>query len=121
VAVAYEDGPNGFGLARLLDAAGVFLAYVTPHARAVLATELPFLWHPFLHHYGTNAAVPDEGPYRVSVRIAPAGFVRHDPVNGRRYAEPVEAHFENVGLTIGRKPSPDAEPRGAEAPTAFGV
>ncbi|GIJ26392.1 hypothetical protein Vqi01_15540 [Micromonospora qiuiae] len=84
----------------------------------VLATELPFLWHPFLHHYGTNAVVPDEGPYRVRVRVEPAGFMRHDPVNGRRYAEPVEVHFDDVRLTNGRKPSPDAEPRGAEAPSA---
>ncbi|PSK64069.1 hypothetical protein B0E53_03974 [Micromonospora sp. MH33] len=26
--------------------------------RRVLDTELPFLWHPFLHHYGANARVP---------------------------------------------------------------
>ncbi len=88
--------------------------------RTVLATEMPFLWHPFLHHYGTNAAVPDEGPYQVTVRVAPAGFMRHDPVNGRRYAEPVEVRFDGVRLASGRKPSPDAQPRGADAPTALG-
>ncbi|MGA4687764.1 MULTISPECIES: iron transporter [Micromonospora] len=86
--------------------------------RTVLATELPFLWHPFLHHYGANAAMPDEGPYQVTVRVAPARFMRHDPVNGRRYAEPVEVRFDDVRLAAGRKPSPDAQPRGADAPTA---
>ncbi|MER7455976.1 iron transporter [Micromonospora sp. NPDC126480] len=87
----------------------------------VLATDLPFLWHPFLHHYGTNAKVPGQGPYRVTIRIAPAGFMRHDPVNGRRYAQPVEVHFDNVTLNNGRKPSPDAKPRGSSAPTATGA
>lgn len=86
--------------------------------RQVLATELPFLWHPFLYHYGTNGRVPDEGPYDVTVRVAPAGFMRHDPVNGRRYAEPVDVRFDGVRLANGRKPSPEAQPRGKDAPTA---
>ncbi|MEV5634090.1 iron transporter [Micromonospora tulbaghiae] len=87
----------------------------------VLATDLPFLWHPFLYHYGTNAKVPDEGPYRVTIRIAPATFMRHDPVNGLRYTRSTEVHFDNITLTNGRKPSPDAQPRGAAAPTATGA
>ncbi|MEG3632789.1 iron transporter [Micromonospora palythoicola] len=87
----------------------------------ILAADLPFLWHPFLHHYGTNASVPDEGPYRVTIRVAAAGFMRHDPVNGRRYERPVEVHFDNVSLANGRKPSPDARPRGPAAPTASGA
>ena len=32
---------------------------------------MPFLWHPYLYHYGTNAKVPGEGPYTVRVRIDP--------------------------------------------------
>ncbi|SDZ20464.1 Fe2+ transport protein [Micromonospora pattaloongensis] len=84
---------------------------------AVLHAELPFLWHPFLHHYGANARVPDTGPYDVTVRVGPAQFMRHDPVNGRRYAQPVDVHFAGVRLSNGRKPSPSAQPRGAAAPT----
>lgn len=114
--VAVADAGDG----RFVPGLSVRLELSRDGEMPVLDTELPFLWHPFLHHYGTNAAVPDEGPYRVTVRIAPAGFMRHDPVNGRRYAEPVEVHFDDVRLARGRKPSPNAQPRGAEAPTAFG-
>ncbi len=71
-----------------------------------------FLWHPFLHHYGTNAVVPDEGPYTVTVSIAAPGWMRHDPVNGNRYSEPVEIVFADQRFDPGRKPSPDAQPRG---------
>lgn len=84
----------------------------------VVSTDLPFLWHPFLYHYGGNAMVPDTGPFDVLVRVAPAPFMRHDPVNGRRYAEPVVARFDNVTFTNGRKASPQAQPRGTDAPTA---
>jgi hypothetical protein len=40
--------------------------------------------------------------------------MRHDPVNGKRYAEPVDVVFEHRRFDPGRKPSPDAQPRGAD-------
>jgi Fe2+ transport protein len=82
--------------------------------RELFTTTMPFLWHPYLYHYGTNARVPDEGPYNVRVRIDPPTFMRHDPVNGRRYADRVDVAFENRRFEPGRKPSPDAQPRGAD-------
>lgn len=45
-----------------------------------LTTDLPALWHPLLGRYGTNAVVPDEGSYTVSVCITAPGRTRHDPV-----------------------------------------
>jgi hypothetical protein len=81
---------------------------------------MPFLWHPYLYHYGTNAKVPGEGPYTVRVQIQAPTFMRHDPVNGKRYAEPVRVVFEDRRFTPGRKPSPDAEPRGADTGYAGG-
>jgi hypothetical protein len=84
----------------------------------VLATDLPFLWHPFLYHYGRNARIPDAGPYDVIVHIAAPSFMRHDPINGQRYSAPVTARFPNVRFANGRKPSPHAHPRGDDAPTA---
>ncbi|MEU4214139.1 iron transporter [Actinoplanes sp. NPDC026623] len=84
----------------------------------LLSADLPFLWHPFLHHYGCNAQLPGTGPYDVTVHIDPPTYMRHDPVNGARYADPVEVHFDKVTFSNGRKPSPGAQPRGADAPTA---
>lgn len=86
--------------------------------RELFRQQAPFLWHPFLHHYGFNAKVPGEGPFTVAVRIEPPTWMRHDPINGKRYAEPVDVVFADVGFEPGRKPSPDAGPRGPETPYA---
>jgi Fe2+ transport protein len=86
--------------------------------RELFRHAAPFLWHPFLHHYGFNAKVPGEGPFTVAVHIEPPSWMRHDPRNGKRYAEPVDVVFGDVGFEPGRKPSPDASPRGPETPYA---
>jgi Fe2+ transport protein len=82
--------------------------------RELFTTSMPFLWHPYLYHYGTNARVPGEGPYTVRVTIDPPTFMRHDPVNGKRYEQRVELVFEDRRFKPGRKPSPEAQPRGAD-------
>jgi hypothetical protein len=46
--------------------------------------------------------------------------MRHDPVNGRRYAEPVDVFVEDLSVGPGREPSPDARARGARARYAGG-
>jgi hypothetical protein len=89
---------------------------VSRDGRPVLDTRLPFLWHPFLYHYGTNFTMPGAGEYDVRVHIDPPTFMRHDPVNGKRYEQPVEVDFPAVRFEPGRKPSPDASPRAAGTP-----
>jgi hypothetical protein len=84
----------------------------------LFTTAMPFLWHPFLYHYGTNIKIPGEGDYTARVHIEPPTYMRHDPINGKRYAEPVDVVFEDVRFHPGRKASPDAAPRGADAPSA---
>jgi len=86
--------------------------------RELFSERAPFLWHPFLHHYGLNVQVAAEGPYDVRVRVEPPTWMRHDPKNGRRFAEPVEDFFGDLSFEPGRKPSPDAQPRGEQAPYA---
>jgi uncharacterized protein involved in high-affinity Fe2+ transport len=86
--------------------------------REVMSMPLPFLWHPFLHHYGGNVKLPGAGPYTVRAVIEPPRYMRHDPVNGKRYGERVEVEFPDQRFEPGRKPSPHARPRGADAPYA---
>lgn len=65
--------------------------------------QQPFLWHPWLYHYGRNWQVPDEGPYTLWIRVETPDFPRHDKTNGRRFTQPVEVKFPNIKLAIGRK------------------
>jgi hypothetical protein len=113
IEVAVADGADG-GFVPELDVA----VTVLDGDIELFRWPAPFLWHPFLHHYGLNARVPGEGPYTVIVEIEPPWWMRHDPVNGARYAEAVEVAFKDVSFTPGRKPSPGARPRGPETPCA---
>jgi hypothetical protein len=111
--VAVADATDG----RFVPGLGVHVD-VEREGETLVCTDLPFLWHPFLYHYGGNARLPGTGPYDVAVRIDPPDFMRHDPINGARYAAPVTVRFEDVAFASGRKESLDAQPRGAYAPTA---
>jgi len=111
--IAVADAADG----RFVPALDITLT-VLDGDRELFTTTMPFLWHPYLYHYGTNARVPGEGPYTVRVRIDPPAFMRHDPVNGKRYEQPVELVFADRRFTPGRKPSPGATPRGEDAPFA---
>ncbi|MBZ0292897.1 MAG: iron transporter [Anaerolineae bacterium] len=63
----------------------------------------PFLWHPWLYHYGRNWIIPEDGEYTFHVYIEAPDFPRHDKKNGLRYAESVEIEFKGVQINTGRK------------------
>ena len=67
--------------------------------------NLPFLWHPWIFHYGRNIKVPQKGKYDLQVHIDPPRFSRHDKDNGKRYEEPVEVTFTGVEMGQGQKKS----------------
>lgn len=87
-----------------------FIPYLTIHAtltaqdgQQIGPVEIPFVWHPGLYHYGRNLTVPGDGSYTIRVQFDPPRFMRHDKVNGRRYAEPVDVEFRDVHVKTGRE------------------
>lgn len=89
---------------------GRFIPNLTVHARLVDGKgndvgmhRQPFLWHPWLYHYGRNWKVPGDGDYTLHIRIEAPDFPRHDKKNGQRYAEDVEAEFHPVKIKTGQK------------------
>jgi hypothetical protein len=64
-------------------------------------TDIPFVWHPGLYHYGRNLQLPGDGSYTLTVAVDPAGWPRHDERNGARFRDPVEVRFEDVELRTG--------------------
>jgi hypothetical protein len=79
--------------ATLIDAAG-----------KEIGTELqPFIWHPWLYHYGRNWRVPGDGAYGLRIHIDPPEFSRHDEKNGKRYMEPVDVEFMGVKIKTGQR------------------
>jgi hypothetical protein len=91
---------------------GRFLPGLTVHAtlvdsggKEVGTHEQPFLWHPWIYHYGRNWRVPSDGVYTLRVRVEAPQYPRHDKINGKFYAEPAEVTFENVRIKTGQKRS----------------
>ncbi len=99
VEVSVRDGADN----RFIPGLTVHVTLLDKNGKEIGSHEQPFLWHPWLYHYGRNWEVPGDGEYKMRVRIEPPKFMRHDPKNGKRYAEPVEVEFPNVKIKTGQK------------------
>lgn len=88
---------------RFIPGLNVFATLIDPHGNTVATHQQPFLWHPWLYHYGRNWEVPGDGEYTLRVRVDPPTFMRHDNKNGKRYAEQVEVEFTGVQIKTGQK------------------
>lgn len=97
--IAVTDAGDG----RFIPYLDVQATLIGPDGQETGPVTIPFVWHPGLYHYGRNLEVPGEGKYTLRVQIAPPAFMRHDQVNGRRYAEPVEVEFRDIHVTPGRE------------------
>jgi len=87
---------------RFIPCLDVTLTVTDADGKEIGSEKMPFLWHPGLYHYGRNWALPGDGKYDLRVDVAAPAFPRHDKVNGRRYAQPVQAHFSGVEVKTGR-------------------
>ncbi len=98
VEVAVCDRADG----RFVPGVRVFATLIDPDGSEVATHEQPLLWHPMIYHYGRNWTVPVDGSYTLRVRVEPPRFMRHDEVNGRRFAEEVEVEFHDVQVSRGQ-------------------
>lgn len=99
IEVAVLDGADH----RFVPGLTVHVTVIARDGTEIGTYEQPFLWHPWLYHYGRNWKVPSEGQYKLRIRIEPPKFMRHDRKNGKRYAESVQVQFDNVHIKTGQK------------------
>lgn len=103
--------PNGENLhleVSVRDAAdGRFIPELIVHARLINSQgddvglhRQPFIWHPWVYHYGRNWQVAKSGDYTLEVHIEAPTFARHDKENGKRYADDVEVTFPAVKISV---------------------
>lgn len=81
----------------------VYAEVRTLEGNVVAGEDLPFIWHPFLYHYGANIFIPEESDYLVTVRVEKAFFQRHDEEKGNRYLNEVIVEIGPIHLKPGRK------------------
>lgn len=86
---------------------GRFVPSLVVHARLIDSQgndvgmhRQPFVWHPWLYHYGRNWHIEKSGDYDLEVRIQAPDFPRHDPKNGERYGEDVTVMFSPVKISV---------------------
>lgn len=70
----------------------------------VVDTHVPFIWHPFVLHYGLDGTIPGEGDYVAEISIPRPPWNRHDEVRGERYVRDVTVRVGPVHLEPGIKP-----------------
>jgi uncharacterized protein involved in high-affinity Fe2+ transport len=99
VEVCVRDGADG----RFIPGLRVAVTLAAAGGDELGTHEQPFLWHPWLYHYGRNWHVPEAGSYDIRVRVEPPTFMRHDHENGRRYAEPAEVTFSAIRIEPDQK------------------
>lgn len=97
--VSVSDAADG----RFIPYLKVYAKLIAGDGQTLSSTEIPFVWHPGVYHYGRNLKVPGAGRYTLHLRIEPPEFMRHDEVNGKRYAETVEVTFEGVEIKLGQE------------------
>jgi hypothetical protein len=99
VEVVVRDAGDG----RSLPGLTVRATLVDPQGNEVGTHVQPFLWHPWLFHYGRNWTVPGDGAYTLRIRVEAPDYGRHDHENGRRFAVAAEVEFSDVKIRTGRK------------------
>jgi len=98
--IVVEDAHDGRFIPYLDVTASIFKA---AQDEPLLTVTLPFLWHPWLYHYGANLAMPGDGNYDLLIQVSNLKVNRHDKENGNRYTQPAEVRFENIPFTTGQK------------------
>jgi hypothetical protein len=96
--VSVRDGADG----RFVPGLMVLATVIDGEGRELGTHRQPFVWHPWIYHYGRNWRLAGDGKYAIRVRIEPPDFPRRDRINGRRYADAVEVEFADVAVTTGR-------------------
>jgi uncharacterized protein involved in high-affinity Fe2+ transport len=98
IEVSVRDGADN----RFVPNLDVEVTLIGPDGKEAGTHRQPFVWHPWLYHYGRNWKVAQSGRYTLRVRIAAPDFPRHDDKNGERYAEDIEVTFDNVRIDVSK-------------------
>ncbi|WP_036962292.1 iron transporter [Promicromonospora kroppenstedtii] len=89
---------------RFVPGLNVSATLVTPGGEELGPFPQELVWHPMLYHYARNWELPEDGDYTLKVHVDPPLFMRHDEINGRRFASPVDVEFFGVGIERGAEP-----------------
>lgn len=106
IEVSVRDGADN----RFIPNLNIRVTLIDPDGNEVGTHEQPFVWHPWLYHYGRNWQVAQSGTYTMRVHINAPDFPRHDEINGKRYATDVDVEFDDVKIKIAKQSTKEQQP-----------
>jgi uncharacterized protein involved in high-affinity Fe2+ transport len=68
--------------------------------REIDTYSAPFMWHPWMNHYGLNVPVPGKGRYTVRVRADAPAFRRFGSTALRKFNKAVDVTVRNVRFNV---------------------
>jgi hypothetical protein len=73
------------------------------NGREIGTMAQPFMWHPWLYHYGENWRVPHSGHYDIRVHLDAPPYRRYGPIATGLMAQPIDTVFRGVKIVTGEK------------------
>ena len=99
IEVAVMDAKTG----RFVPGLQVTARLTAPDGRVLGTHQEPFMWHPWLWHYGENWRIPHGGRYSVHVHFDPPPYARYGRESGGVMKVPVDMDFDGQQLHPGQK------------------
>lgn len=89
---------------RFLHDLAVIATLYTSDSNKVNTMAEPFMWHPWLYHYGENWRVPKASHnYTVAIHFEPPAYKRYGRTLGSQFTQPADITFNNVIIKTGQK------------------
>jgi hypothetical protein len=99
VEIAALDAKSG----RFIDNLDVTATLKTNDGKTIGTMKEPFMWHPWLFHYGENWRIPKSGTYTIIADIKPPSYRHYGKTLGNQLNKPVSVALNNVEIKSGQK------------------
>lgn len=97
--VSIRDATTG----RLVPGLNVRVTILNSRKKEIDTYALPFMWHPWINHYGLNVPTPAPGRYTIRVRAEAPAFRRYGSTALKRFNRPVDVEVRDVRFAPAEK------------------
>ena len=97
--VIVRDAASG----RLVPRLSVRATILDSRRRVIDTYTMPFMWHPWMSHYGLNVPVPGKGRYTVRVRAEAPAFRRYGSLALGKFNKAIDADVRGVRFVTAEK------------------
>lgn len=88
---------------RLLPGLKVRATVLNSRKKEIDTYAMPFMWHPWMNHYGLNVPAPGPGRYTIRVRADAPAFRRYGSTALRKFNKPVDVEIRDVRFVAAEK------------------